>query len=99
MRQSRSFVAHLRRIAIVLISAVSRTWLPFALLGALNRVSPLFISVFFCYAGNERYATHYSYPSCRRFLLWFPSPIGVFRQGKRWGLICAAPVTEAEFTN
>jgi putative transposase len=46
---------------------------------------------------NARYATHYIYPSCRRFMLWFPSTIGVFRQGGRWGLICGTPVTEAEF--
>ena len=90
---------HLRRIVIVVLSAVSRTYAPFVLMGVLNRVFPTFVSVFFCYAGNTRYANHYSYPSCRRFLLWFPSTIGVFRQGTRWGLICAAPVTEAEFTD
>jgi hypothetical protein len=90
---------HLRRIAIVLLSALCRTWIPFILLGALNRVFPTLVSVFFCYAGNARYATHYSYPSCRSFLLWFPSTIGVFRQGRRWGLICATPITEAEFTD
>jgi hypothetical protein len=90
---------HLRRITVVVLSALSRTWIPFILLGALNRVFPTLVSVFFCYAGNARYAAHYSYPSCRRFLLWFPSTIGVFRQGRRWGLICATPVTEAEFTD
>lgn len=90
---------HLRRIAIVVLSAISRTYIPFGLMGILNRMFPAFASVFFCYAGNARYASHYSYPSCRRFLLWFPSMIGVFRQGRRWGLICAAPVTEAEFTD
>ncbi len=90
---------HLRRIAIVVLSAACRTYLPFVLMGVLNRVFPTFVSIFFCYAGNTRYASHYSYPSCRRFLLWFPSTIGVFRQGRRWGLICAAPVTEAEFTD
>jgi hypothetical protein len=90
---------HIRRIAIVLLSAISRTWLPFLLVGALNRIFPMFASVFFCYAGDARYASHYSYPSSRNFLLWFPSTIGVFRQGGRWGLICATPVTEAEFTD
>jgi len=90
---------HLRRVAIVVLSVVCRTYIPFALMGLLNRMFPTFASVFFCYAGNSRYATHYSYSSCRGFLLWFPSMIGVFRQGPRWGLICAAPVTEAEFTN
>ena len=98
-RRPSSLGDHLRRIAIVLLSAVCRTYVPFVLMGVLNRVFPMFVSVFFCYAGNARYASHYSYPSCRRFLLWFPSAIGVFRQGKRWGLICAAPVTEAEFTD
>lgn len=93
------FGDHLRRIAIVVLSAVSRTYVPFVMMGALNRVFPTFASVFFCYAGNTRYASHYSYPSCRRFLLWFPSTIGIFRQGQRWGLMCAAPVTEAEFTD
>jgi hypothetical protein len=98
-RHSFAVGAHFRRIAIVLLSAACRTWIPFLLLGALNRFLPIFASVFFCYAGNERYARHYSYKSCRNFLLWFPSTIGVFRQGKKWGLICAAPVTEAEFAD
>jgi len=90
---------HLRRIAVVVLSVICRTWVPFILLGALNRVFPILASVFFCYAGNERYANHYSYPSCRKFLLWFPSTIGIFRQGKKWGLICAAPITELDFTD
>lgn len=90
---------HVRRIAIVVLSAAGRSWLPFILLGLVNRVFPILKSVFFCYAGNAKYASHYSYPSCRGFLLWFPTIIGIFRQGKSWGLICAAPVTEAEFTN
>jgi hypothetical protein len=98
-RRSSPFGVHLRRIAIVALSAFSRTWVPFIVLGAFNRVFPTFVSVFFCYAGNERYASHYGYPSCRRFQQWFPTTIGVFRQGKRWGLICAATVTEAEFTD
>jgi len=98
-RRSFALGDHLRRIAIVVLSVVCRTYIPLALMGLLNRMFPAFESVFFCYAGNARYASHYSYSSCRRFLLWFPSMIGVFRQGRRWGLICAAPVTEAEFSD
>lgn len=30
---------------------------------------------------------------------WYPTPIGVFRQGDAWGLVCASPVTEQEFTD
>jgi hypothetical protein len=99
MPRSFPFGAHLRRIAIIVLSAGSRTWLPFFLIGVLNRLLPTFTSVFFCYAGNARYAKYYSYRSCKRFLLWFPTPIGIFRQGQRWGLICATPVTEAEFSD
>ena len=98
-KRTSQFRDHLRRLAVVILSAMSRTWIPFVLIGALNRLAPTFVSVFFCYAGDARYADHYSYPWCRRFLLWFPSTIGIFRQGGRWGLICAAPVIEAEFTD
>jgi hypothetical protein len=98
-RRPLSLGLHFRRIAVVFLSVACRTWIPFLLLGALNRLFPVFASVFFCYAGNKRYAGHYSYKSCRNFLIWFPSTIGIFRQGKKWGLICASPVTEAEFTD
>jgi hypothetical protein len=91
--------AHFRKILVVVSSVLCRTWVPFVLVGALNRVFPVFASVFFCYPGNERYERHYIYPSCRKFMLWFPLVIGIFRQGKKWGLICGAPVTESEFTD
>src|SRR5439155_12027854 len=81
MRNPLSVAAHFRRVAVLVVSAICRTWIPFVLMGVMNRLFPTFGSVFFCYAGNERYATHYSYPFSRKFLLWFPSIIGVFRQG------------------
>jgi len=90
---------NLRRIAILLLSLACRTWVPFALLGLFGRCTRRFGSVFFCYAGNEYYARHYSYPSCKVVLQWFPSLIGFFRQGGEWGIICASPVTEREFMN
>jgi hypothetical protein len=37
-RHSFSFGAHFRRVTIVVLSTVCRTWIPFLLLGALNRV-------------------------------------------------------------
>lgn len=94
---SARFRLELRRTGVALLSLVSRAWFPFFLLGAFNRVARQFDSVFFCYAGNHRYAEHYSWPRHRSWLLWFPSIIGVFKQGGRWGLICASPVTENEF--
>lgn len=90
---------HVRRIAVLFLTVLCRTWIPFLALGAFNRVFPTFASVFFCYAGNENYARHYSYARCRAFQLWFPSTIGTFRQGRKWGLICASTVTEGEFSN
>jgi hypothetical protein len=86
-----------RRAGVALLSLACRTWIPFLLLGTANRALRRFDSVFFCYAGNQRYAEHYSWSQHRTWLLWFPSIIGVFKQGGRWGLICASPVTEPEF--
>jgi len=74
--------------------------MPFLALGVLNRLIGRRIqSVFFCYAGSQRYAEHYSYRSTRPILRWFPSIIGVFEQGDRRGVMCASPVIEAEFTH
>lgn len=89
---------HLRCLAVLCVSLLCRTWLPYVFVGAVNRVFPSLCSVFFCYAGNARYASHYSYGWSKSLLLWFPSPIGLFRQGGRWGLICASPMSESEFT-
>jgi hypothetical protein len=97
--RSFSLMLHFRRLAVLTLTVSCRTWIPFLLLGAINRVFPMFGSVFFCYAGNERYARHYGYRFSREFQLWFPTIIGIFRQGKKWGLICASNVTEAEFTD
>lgn len=62
-----------------------------------NRAVRRVDSVFFCYAGSRRYAEHYSWSQHKDWLQWFPSMIGLFKQGGRWGLVCASPVTEADF--
>ena len=38
-------------------------------------------SAFFCYAGSASYAHHYRYSWTSDLLRWYPTPIGVFRQG------------------
>ena len=90
---------NVRRIAILLLSLACRTWVPFFLLGLFGRCTRRFGSVFFCYAGNEHYARHYGYSFSKVVVQWFPSPIGFFKQGGEWGIICACHVTEREFMN
>ena len=64
---------HARRMGILLLSVVCRTWLPFMALGLLNRVIGRRIqSIFFCYAGSERYAAHYCYRRTGSILRWVP---------------------------
>jgi hypothetical protein len=93
------FLRHLRCIVVLILAVTSRTGLPLALCGILNRRFRLVRSVFFCYAGSARYANHYRYSWTSNFLRWHPTPIGMFRQGGAWGLICASPVTEREVTD
>lgn len=90
---------HVRCSLILLLALVSRTGIPLALFGLFNRRLRLVRSVFFCYAGSARYADHYRYRWTSELLRWHPTPIGVFRQGGTWGLVCASPVTEREFTD
>jgi hypothetical protein len=90
---------HVRCVVVLLVALASRAALPLALLGLCNSRLRLLRSVFFCYAGSSRYAHHYRYSWTANFLRWHPTPIGVFKQGNGWGLVCASPVTEQEFTD
>lgn len=96
LSSSRSF---LLRAAVAIFALVSSTYLPFLLLGLLNRPSGIIKSTFICYAGNANYAQHYSFKFMRSWLRWRPTPIGVFRQGKKWGIVFATPMTEEDFLN
>ena len=57
---SKRVASHTRRALVALLSLVCRSRLPFLALGALNRLIRRLDSVFFCYAGNQRYAEYYS---------------------------------------
>jgi hypothetical protein len=90
---------HVRCTVVLTLAVLSRTGVPFILFGLFNSRRRVVRSVFFCYAGSARYAHHYRYSSTSNFLRWYPTPIGVFQQGRTWGLVCASPVTESEFTD
>lgn len=91
------FLRHVRCLSVMLLTILWWTGIAPALLGLINRRVHFLKSVFYCYAGNLRYANHYCYSWAADFYKWRPSPIGVFRQGGSWGLMCASPVTEREF--
>jgi hypothetical protein len=92
-------VRHVRCTIVLMLAMLSRTGVPLLLFGLFNKRRKVIRSVFFCYAGSARYAHHYRYSWAANFLRWYPTPIGVFRQGDAWGLVCASPVTEREFTD
>ena len=52
--------AFLRKLTVLAIALFSQTYIPYLLLGFLNRRAELLRSVFLCYAGSQRYAEHYS---------------------------------------
>ena len=88
----------LRRICIGLAALVSRSYVPYLILGLMNRLMRFPIrSSFLCYAGSARYARHYSSKWMENWFKWLPTPIAVFRQGRGWGIVFATPMTEKDF--
>lgn len=85
------------RTFIAGLSFISRSYVPYIVLGLANRVLPLFESIFICYAGDQRYAKHYTFKWLESFIKWTPTPIGFFKQGNHWGIVFASPMTERDF--
>ncbi len=85
------------KAAIVVAGVISQTPLPYLLIGLWNRVFGGWRSVFFCYGGNAEYLERYAPRALIAAFRWRPCPIGVLRQGDGWGLVLAAPMTEADF--
>lgn len=73
-------------------------YIPFLFLGVFNRYAKNIRSVFLCYSGNERYAGHYGFKILEPYLKWFPTPIGIYKQGRFWGIVFASSMTEGDFT-
>jgi len=96
-----SLWARLRRMIartfIAVLSFLSRIYVPYIFLGVVNRVLPLFESIFICYAGDQRYAKHYTFEWLETVIKWTPTPIGFFKQGNHWGIVFASPMTERDF--
>lgn len=93
----RATVRHLFKLGALTLALVSLTGLPYRLVGLINKRTGFLQSVFYCYSGDSRYARHYCYLWSERWLKWLPAPISVFRQGGKWGLVLASPVTETDF--
>jgi hypothetical protein len=66
------------------------------IVGALNRRRAWLRTILFCYAAESEYTRRYCYSWAVRWLRPRATPIGVYRQDGRWGLILASPATEAE---
>ncbi len=91
------FKTILARTFIAALSFISRSYIPYIILGFANRLFPLCESIFICYAGDQRYAKHYTFGWLELWIKWTPTPIGFFKQGEHWGIVFASPMTEADF--
>ena len=59
------------------MAVLSRTYLPFVILGLWNRTFGGWQSIFFCYAGSRNFIASYAAPTAATLFRWVPSPIGI----------------------
>lgn len=83
----------------VLSHVLARGRVTYLLLGVLNRFQKNFVSVFYTYAGSEAYIRRYVLSGLVNATRWYPTPIGIMKQGDGWGLVLASPLLEKEFLN
>ena len=88
------------RLIGLLSNLLSRTYIPFLVLGMINRVFGLFKSTFLCYMSHPHYIRYYCFKRISLPLArWMPTPIAIFRQGDSWGLVLGVCMTEKDFLN
>lgn len=90
-------LVNIHKILYTLISLPSRTYLPFVIIGIVNRLLPKFRSLFYCYAGSRAYTETYVPKSLVSAFRWFPVPIALLQQNGEYGLVVASPLSEGEF--
>lgn len=87
------------KVGLILLSCFANTQIIYLVLGMANRRFHFLSSVFMCYAGNPNYAKHYTFEATIDWFKWQANPIGLMKQGSKWGLVIGTPMTEADFTD
>lgn len=87
------------RSTFILLSLLFEIPILYVMIGVLNKKLKLISSVFLCYAGSPKYAEYYAFKSTYGWLKWRPTPIGILKQGNKWGIVFGTPMTEKDFTS
>jgi hypothetical protein len=87
------------RSIVLSFSVLSQLHAFYWLIGKFNQRLGFINSVFVTYPANSDYLNYYCFDSMKETIKWKPTPLGIFRQGKKWGLVIGVPMTEADFTN
>jgi len=85
------------RCLVALVAGLSLTGLTYRMIGLWNRRYGSWTTVFFCYAGSQKFVDSYGLPGLIEFFRWRPTPIGVMRQNGEWGLVVASAMSERDF--
>ncbi|MFU8857301.1 MAG: hypothetical protein ACNA8S_09900 [Deferrisomatales bacterium] len=91
--------SHARRAGLVALNILLNNDLVFHAVGRLNRRLGLLATVFVAYPASDSFSDAYGYRWTRARIRWRPWVCGVFRQGRRWGLVTAVASTESDFLN
>jgi hypothetical protein len=89
----------LNKVSTPILSLTFNSLPTYKLLGFIIRHSRLNLhSIYFCYPGGQNYSRNYSFSFLENWFKWRPTPIGLFKQGNKWGLVLASSMYESEFT-
>lgn len=90
-------IGHLRRFAVLAVSAPINNPVVFWLIGLLNKRYRFLTTVFVAYGASRDYNRAYFYNWHERILRWRLWPVGIFRQNGRWGLMTGISSVEEDF--
>lgn len=85
------------KLFLLVFCTLLKSYFLYVLPGIVNRLFRIFESIFIVYPGNEAYLKAYCFKFSEEWFRWWPNPVGVFKQGGKWGIVFAAPVFESQF--
>ena len=88
-----------QKVLLLALSIITQFLPLYWILGLLTSRFKLIQSIFVCYPGSQKYLDQLSFQFANNYIRWNPSPLGLFKQGDKWGLIIGVPMSEDDFTN
>lgn len=97
LRHRRAVRGHAVKLTLLGVYVLLNRQIVFRIIGWLNRRFQLLDSVFVVYPASDEYALSYVYRWHRELIRRSLFPSGIFRQGKKWGLMVGISSTERDF--